>query len=280
MKNLKRFVAVMCTSALCFSIVGCDGNRELTPEQIINKIEESTKDAKNFAATMSMDMEMSSGDESVDMSVSSDMKVITDPEYKAQITMNMDMGSLGAYDMDMYLGKEGDKYYTYTNMLDTWSKQEMDESLFNKTVEDYNQQMNFDIYLKNVDSFSKTGEEEIDGKNIIIIEGTVSGESLEEVIEQTQVLDQMGVEDIKDMYKDLGDLPVKFWVDEETYIPSKIYIDMKDMMNSIMSNVMESQNSTEELDISKCDMEMEYKSIGDVEDFDIPQEALEATLIG
>lgn len=77
-------------------------------------------------------------------------------------------------------------------------------------------------------------------------------------------------------------MKITLWLDDAKYVPVKIEMDMAEMMSSLIEKAMEeaTSQSGSDLDlsmsISKCLVEITYDKINDAEDFDIPQEALDA----
>jgi hypothetical protein len=80
---------------------------------------------------------------------------------------------------------------------------------------------------------------------------------------------------------DIGDLTYIIYIDEETGEMAKMEIDLAEMVTSMVSGMTESMGLPPEvmevLKGLKADMSMEFLSINSAEDFEIPEEALNAT---
>jgi hypothetical protein len=75
------------------------------------------------------------------------------------------------------------------------------------------------------------------------------------------------------MFKDMEDMNVTFWIDSANYYPVKYDIDMTDMIQKIMSNLVESLGTGQniELTVSKYRMTMEFSNINKATDFTLPE---------
>ena len=251
-------------------LTGCG---KMTAEEIIEKYTSSNASVDNCEATMKMNMGMSDGTNELNIVVDSDMKLMTTPEYKANVTMKMDMGEMGSYDMDTYIVKEDDSYYTYINTMDTWMKQEIASDNIDAELATYSDQVNADVYIKNMQNFNLAGEETVGEKETYKIEGIVTGEALKEVLENSSAADYAAA-DLDDIdFSTLGDLTITLWIDKKEFTPVKMYMDMTQMMNSLMTG--------EDLgvSISTCTMELEYTGFGTVTEITLPEEAKDAILM-
>ena len=108
------------------------------------------------------------------------------------------------------------------------------------------------------------------------------------MVNSTDILSQMesfGID--SSLYEDLEDLNVTLYLDKESCSFYKMSLDMTKMMQEMMSKAMDSisdtvngddaeANASANVDISKCIVEMEYTGYNNAEDFEIPEEALNA----
>lgn len=269
-KMMKRILMCVMMALVLGALSGC-GN--MSAEDIMKKYTEKNLSVDNCEAAMKMSMEMSGDGESYKMSMDSKMKIMTTPEYKANIVMSMDMGELGAYDVDTYIMKEGDTYYTYMNTMDTWMKQEIASDTIEDEISTYSDQVNMDIYIKNMKNFSLAGEEKVGDKDTYKIEGAISGDSLKEIMENSSVGDFAAVDLEGIDFAAMGDLKVSLWVGKEDFTPVKIYMDMTAMLNSMMSA------EAEGVTVASCILELEYTGFGTVTDITLPEEAKDAIMM-
>lgn len=267
---MKRVLMCVMMVLVLGALSGCG---KMSAEDIMKKYAEKNLSVDNCEAAMKMSMEMTDGEESYKMSMDSTMKIMTTPEYKANVVMSMDMGELGTYDVDTYIMKEGDTYYTYMNTMDTWMKQEIASDTIEDEISTYSDQVNMDVYIKNMQNFSLTGEEKLGEKDTYKIEGTISGDSLKEIMETSSVGDFAAVDLEEIDFAAMGDLTVSLWVGKEDFTPVKIYMDMTAMLNSMMAA------EQTEVTVSSCTLELEYTGFGTVTDIALPEEAKDAILM-
>lgn len=264
---MKRVLMCVMMVLVLGALSGCS---KMSAEDIMKKYAEKNLSVDNCEAAMKMSMEMTDGEESYKMSMDSKMKIMTTPEYKANIVMSMDMGELGTYDVDTYIMKEGDTYYTYMNTMDTWMKQEIASDAIEDEIATYSDQVNMDVYIKNMKNFSLTGEEKIGEKDTYKIEGTISGDSIKEIMENSTVGDFAAVDLEGIDFAAMGDLAVSLWVGKDDFTPVKIYMDMTAMLNSMMTA------DEAGVTVSSCILELEYTGFGTVTDITLPEEAKNA----
>lgn len=268
----KKILLICVMAVMAVSFAGCG---KLSAEDVIREYTEKNLTVDNCEATMSLNMEMGSSDSSdtYQFRINSQMQLMKDPDYKAYMKMNMDMGSIGKYDMDTYIMKDGDQYYTYMYSANTWMKQALDDDVLSEQQDNMNNQLNMDIYIKNMKNFSLAGEETVEDKETFKIEGKITGDALKEVFEQSDVSSLVGTDADDVDFSSLGDLNVTIWIDKKEFTPVKIYADMAPMMESIMQ--MQGQKMT----IPVCTMELVYQGFGTVTDITLPEDAKNAVSI-
>lgn len=281
MRKMKKIVATVALCVIGFSMVGCSKDLEITkePETIITEVQERFADAKSMDATMVMEFAMTSGEDTIEMKTNMDMVAFTDP-YKAKINMRMDMGALGSQEIASYLIQEGESYALYSSYNGTWDKTQLNQEDFDQAKTDYLNKLSLTMYLSNADSFKMIGNEEVNGKDALKLEGILTGESLETVLNESGILDQlelgsMGVS----LFSNVSDMPITLWIEEDSMMPIQISIDMaqvmQEMMDAIMSTVSTITEDTENIDkveIPKSNITITYNKIGSVEDFELPDE--------
>ncbi len=281
----KRITGVILILVMLFTMGGC-GKKSVSAGDLLEKAYENSKAVTNMTAKYSMQLDMSSAGESISSATTGDITAFADP-YKVKMNITMDMGELGSQDMEMYMAAEGENYYTYTGMSGIWYKQSLDKELFEKSLNSYKSELYLGSFVKSKDSFTFTETTEND-KDLYQITGTLNGEALADMINSTDIMSQMesfGIDE--SLYKDLADLNVTLYLDKESCSFYKMSLDMTKMMQEVMSKTMDSisdtvngddaaANATANVDISKCVMEIEYTGYNNAEDFEIPEEALNA----
>ncbi len=281
MNALKKIGVCAIAAVSMLTMASCGEKADV--EAILAEAQKQSQAVKSMDYTISMDMEMKSGDQTVKMTMTGDASCFNDP-MKLKMTMNMDMGELGSQAVDVYAEEADGKFVTYSGVSGNWVKQEVD------SLQQYDGMSNMKIYLDNADSVKMDGEEELQSGTAYKLSGVITGDSIEEVINASGIMDsmtgQLGAEYgelLKSMYSEMGDLPMTIWVSKKDNYPVKYKMDMTSMMSQMMNKLMEQMGDEAQgvtIDVSKMVMEMEAKNVNAATDFEIPEEARNASLLG
>lgn len=281
MNALKKIGVCAIAAVSILTMASCGENTDV--EAILAEAQKQSQAVKSMDYTLSMDMEMESGGQTVKMTMTGDASCFSDP-MKLKMTMNMDMGELGSQAVDVYAEEADGKFVTYSGVSGNWVKQEVD------SLQQYDGMSNMKIYLDNADSVKMDGEEELQSGTAYKLSGVITGDSIEEVINASGIMDsmtgQLGAEYgemLKSMYSDMGDLPMTIWVSKKDNYPVKYKMDMTEMMSQMMNKLMEQMGDEAQgvtIDVNKMVMEMEMKNVNAATDFEIPEEARNASLLG
>ena len=287
MKWSKKFLAVAAAMTMAFAAAGCGGgdnsgnaggSDSADEEALLTKAQERLRYNKAFFLR-NMEISMAMGEESIDMITNAKVLTVNEP-LKMQMDMSMDMGEMGSQDMQMFAEEKDGQFVTYINMDGAWYAQ----SATAESLAQYDADANMDLYLKNISGFSKTGEEDVNGKTASKIEGVLTGDAMKEAIQDSGALssvENMGLstEDMEALYS--SDLPLTMWIDADGYVV-KYEMDMTAMMQAVMDQAMASAGAEAgdaKIEISKTAVSMICKDFNAVE-VEIPAEAANATVIG
>lgn len=268
----KRLMLLSVLLIIALAAIGCDGTDDA--ENVLAKAQENSQKVKNLTAKGTMNMKMSSKDQTVDMNYDMDMVIFSDP-YKAKIDMNIDLGELGKQDSSIYLMSEDDKFYTYTKLDGAWYKQGgMDKEAYEQAINGYDGTAYMEALLECKDSL-KISEVDEDGKKCYKLEGTLTGDAMKKMIEATNMKEQLANTGADmSVYDNLGDLKIIAFVEKDSYNFYKMSLDMKEMMAKAMESASKAAGTeSEEVKIDACTMDMEYTGYDNAEDFELPAEA-------
>ncbi len=287
MKKAKKLMAALFAMVLLVAMTAC--SPQMTLEQKIQKALDNIAGMKNVDAGMNMDIEMGMMGMTISMQMKGDIVTFTDP---MKMKMDMTVSALGQEQtLQMYARETDGAITTYANDGTGWTAQQLSQEEFDAQ---YSSSMNgsADVFLKAMKDFTQAeGTEEINGRKTIKVEGTISGTDIAEALKASGMMDAMGsemgaadldTEQLEALTKDMSGMKITLWLDDAKYVPVKIEMDMAEMMSSLIEKAMEeaTSQSGSDLDlsmsISKCLVEITYDKINDAEDFDIPQEALDA----
>jgi outer membrane lipoprotein-sorting protein len=286
---------ILCLLPACGAGSGDKSAADMTPEEAIAAATQNLDSLESMSYDMDMDMGFTIAvpsmeiNEKLDISSKSEADYIKSP-IKMKMTMNMDMGTGEAMDVLVYLVQDGDTYITYTGMENDdgtvdWYRQEMTDL---PDMSQYKAEDAMKLYLSSGEGFTENGSEEINGSEAVRYDGVIKGESMQEVMDSTGMTEQLAALNMgsgEDLFANAGDLPISIWIDKEQLLPVKYEMDMTEMMQYIMEKALaqelEGLVSTEEMQmtVSKVFVTMIVKNFNGVEDFEVPEEALEAELL-
>lgn len=272
---MKKILSILLLTILVSGIVLMSGCGKKA-ENIIDRARVSSTSIKNYDLDMTMDINMKVMDQDIVMLMNMVSTNFIDP-VKSRLAMSIDMGELGKQESKSYTVQDGDILKVYTYSMGEWTLEEVSGL---ENLEDTLAKSNFKIFIDNFDSFKEVGTDKIDGKNVVVYEGVIKGSSLSEVMKTSGLLESLQADMTMDYEvvfgEDMGDMPVKFWIEKETAYPVKYSMDMSMVMNRLMTVIYaEAMPGTDiEVVVSKCLVEMTMKNINKAEDFKIPEEVL------
>lgn len=285
MKFRKIFVAAA-AAVMTFSAAGCGGGSSVMEtaavEELLTLSQETMATVESMAAEITMEMDMAMGEEAIETTTVANILTKQDPmQMQMDMYVVMEDGS-EAQQMMMYAEEAEGKLRTYMYSADTWYAQTMEIG----DLGQYDAEASMELYLNNIESFTATAEEDINGTKTTRIEGIIARDAMEEAIQNSGVADSaasLGVteEQMQEMYADMGDLPIVLWIDAEGYV-LKYEMDMTEMMQKIMDTAMGAVGEMEtepSVSITKTSISMICSDFNNVEEIVIPAEAKSAAFL-
>lgn len=285
MKFRKIFVAAA-AAVMTFSAAGCGGGSSVMEtaavEELLTLSQETMATVESMAAEITMEMDMAMGEEAIETTTVANILTKQDPmQMQMDMYVVMEDGS-EAQQMMMYAEEAEGKLRTYMYSADTWYAQTMEIG----DLGQYDAEASMELYLNNIESFTATAEEDINGTKTTRIEGIIARDAMEEAIQNSGVADSaasLGVteEQMQKMYADMGDLPIVLWIDAEGYV-LKYEMDMTEMMQKIMDTAMGAVGEMEtepSVSITKTSISMICSDFNNVEEIVIPAEAKSAAFL-
>lgn len=288
----KKIAALMMAAVLALSLTACgkDAVNEETAETVVAEevdayeaAMEKMADVDSMDAQMVMTMNMSVGaggeEQSVESVTTMEMTYFADPVHM-KADMTIDMGELGSLDQSMYaeLTEDG-TYMMYVYDSANWQTQTAELG----DLEKFDARSNMLSNMDEGNHFEKVGMELVDGVNAYRYEGAVTGEAMRETLLASGTLDSVsalgiGEEELEEMVSGLGDIPIVLWIDEESLYPVRYEMDMTEVMDRLMSNMLESLGEQVEglsMSYQKVEVVMTCFNYNEAADFEIPEEAKE-----
>lgn len=279
MKLGTRAAALVLGGLLALSVTACGGGTsKLDAAQKIQAASEKVNALESMEATMFMEMDMSVMGQNMESDTTATMACFNDP-IKLKMDMTTSMGELGSMSMSMYAQAEGSQCTTYLYDGTNWIVDTVDVG----DVEQYDAQQSMDLYLKSGTEYASLGTETINGVTADKYSGIIRGDALEEVIKNSGASSSLETSlgdglTLGDLYSDLGDMPVTVWIDQETGYPVRYYMDMSDVMQSMMTKMLSGMGIEGEglMTIDKLEITMDCYNFNAATDFTIPADALSA----
>lgn len=290
MKRAKVIATTLLATFLIAGFWGCSPDatskknepQPNSPQAILEKAVKASKKIESSEVLLTMDMNMSYLGEEMNFSMEMNTQTFEKPT-KGKIDMDIDMGVLGNQTSQIYVQENGENTFdVFTEQEDEWTYTEANLEAYKKLLKaDTKSQLA--LYKTYHESFKHGKEENIDGVETFKLEGVLKGEALKKFVHETDYLDTFSgditEEEFDSMISDTAKIDVSLWIDKKTYHPIKLYSDMTDFMNDIIKNTSEESGmSKDEVSVTKIDMTLFVKNINKVEDFTIPQEALDSKI--
>lgn len=212
---------------------------ELEPEETIRAAFEALNNVESMHLDFSETVSMSIGLPSVGYTQDMDIAIALGIDSRKNPNISKTEGYMEMMgerqNILMYSEESDGKTHAYRSDDGgkTWTESdtELDEdSVLNNPVQA------FDLWMQHAKNFEKTGTETINGFDTTVISGTLSGEYVQEAMSMTG--DLFGEPD-EDLWKELDDLPITFWIDNAGGCVVRMRIDMQDMMKSLLENAMQ-----------------------------------------
>lgn len=290
MKKTAKLVALL-TSALLI-IVGFSSCGKLSPEEALKKASASMENVKSTTYDMDMVMSLSSGEDKISMNFDMDVDQVYDP-YGMKLAMTMDLGELGNVKTDIYLVKDDETFITYTGMDygtgETFWIKTTSEDMTN--YEQYDAQASLDLYIDCVNKFTEAGKEDIGSWKTTRYDGEITSDMIEKAFKETgmeSLYSTIGLNvDETINFEEMKPLKLSIWIDDKTYIPVKYYLDMTDMMQSVVDKIIASEietageSYTEEIPSIKADevsVSMLVTSIDSLDSIVIPDDVIDSAV--
>ncbi|MBQ7118628.1 MAG: hypothetical protein IJO09_00285 [Oscillospiraceae bacterium] len=192
------------------------------------------------------------------------------------------------YEIISYTEPNGEYIDVYFGVYGTWLKQSTDKKQLNELDMGSDGFLLFGEYIKRLE-VTEILEEKRGDKDVFIITGEVASQGIEGIMdsfvseEQLESLksshEVLKNVDVKSIYKNLKPIKMKLIVDSKTYLPIEISIDMKEMAESVYTNMARlvgNQTIARLFDVEEMRNDKKNISFDTFDDIEIPEEARNA----
>lgn len=256
MKKIQRILMALALCSLSIGAVGCSSNSKISNEEIVKKIDESSKSVKSSKSKVESKLSVNLSGKSIVTTVTMDAEATEDP-FVVKIDGKVETGNQSR-DINMYI--LGEKIYI-KNIYKKWVLAK--DANLRKTFEDRKNTANFNNMIELLKSVEKNFKVEENGSNY---EATYSGTdaSAKEALKKAIISTQQNSEKIL-QNMEIEKLEVKYLIDKKTFYPTDC---------EIKSTVKVSQG-TKEISFD-MDIKANYFDINQVKEIEIPDEVKNA----
>lgn len=265
---------------LLVAITGCSSKQQNT-ETLIETAQTNMSQITSLQAKMNMVVNMTMGTEKVATATTADITAFIKPlKMKIEIASRMESSTAKDTVMEMYLQENNGTFDLYTNAGTGWFHTQGDKEKLGQ-FEVYD---NILSYLSAIENPVNKGTEKIGNISTQRLEGTLKGEVVKKIVEESGILSSatsMGIseEDLQKIYDETGGLPITLWIGEDGLV-YQYKTDISKLMQVIMEKTLalmgiDSTKNGNSLSVEDATITMTCSEFNSVKDFDIPKEILE-----
>lgn len=267
LKNVWLLGLVLLTAALVAG--GC--GKKATPENLLADMDKNSKEVKSVSSNMKLAAELGDDTDTLALNLDADITATKKPEashIKGKVGIKFGSTDFGT-DMEVYQVKEKDEIISYTYIQDQWTKQTVDseENVLDEGM--------YEGFKKAYKSFElKKDLVKVNDKKCYELTGKVDGGLLSGIIDQ-DMLDSVtsGIDLDADGMKD-AKIPCVIDIYQDSILPARIYIDMKDVLGKLMGDEYEG------LEVDEYYVELTYNEYDKADEIKVPKKAKEAADAG
>lgn len=255
---------------------------QLTAEDIIDYAIESVSDITSYDLNLDINSGMTFLGLPITFTNTTTGSAFAEP-MKMMTKSTAVVRNVSTTNSEAYIETVGDKVYTYSKMNDgEWTKQET-----SATGDNSSGQVNvldmISLCLNSIENMDMSSDQ-VNGASAYKIEGTVTGKSVQNIVSQSGLMNNMSAlggsadTDISGIYEGLSNMYITLWIDENTYYPVQYQMDMTEISSRILEVMKQSGNSENgailnNVGIKTFDILTTLKNFNNATNFEIPSEA-------
>lgn len=265
-KTLKRLLCAVLVLALALSLSGCSFSSALTAMKSVKAVSK----LESFSCDISLDTEVT--DYGLPVSASASLKCIREP-VQLEMQSSVSLADSSVPYISLYLQSEPVPRLIM-GLAGAWDVQELKEAPEIKL--DLAQTLG--LCTKLADSFSEAGTEKVGSYTARRYDGSLTEDFVSLLMgDSDSEIDFGGTAVTTEQLHDaLVGMNISLWIDEESFCPVKLQIDLGSFANDIVSGALSQLMGGIEIGINKAFFTVEVTGLNNVNKIDIPAEALEA----
>ncbi|MCG8482167.1 MAG: hypothetical protein MJA31_02565 [Clostridia bacterium] len=282
---MKKILTILLCLTLLISMTACSG-KDMTqgkaPEEILEEAITKAAEWENYEMALETHMIMDIPPQGeIEMNMTGVGVAFIKP-LKMHMTMSMHMPQMEeSQNIEQYIVQEEETFSIYQNYEGQWYKNVMEGEGIEELMS-VDPMESIQLFVKHIKSAEIVEEEKINDKDAVRIDVTVSFDMYKELMETNGSLDMSAMfgMDVFEMLGSMGDLTYSIWVEKESLNVVKYHMNLSEAMNKMAEAMQEIEEVPQELidvyQTSQMEMSVTLSNQNNVEDFEIPEEALNA----
>lgn len=282
---MKRKLLALLVLSFFVIITGCSASNEPVEDKTAQQIAEESFDKwygiDSYNMDLSMNMKMSMGSETVDISMAGQATVFQNPMKMKMVLDTTIPGMDQNMQITQYMVEEDQIITIYQQLEDQWYKTVVDDPAMSQMMQ-MDPRENMELFMDNLIQAEIVSEEKVGERDTYKIDLLASSEIFDQLLED-MTNESLGLNSEmlgKDLFSKIGDMKYTVWIDKDTLETVKCYMDLTDNMRNLGNAMAEDQDAPEELKevFSNMEMSMEYTILNhnNALDFTVPDEAKNA----
>ena len=259
---------VVVVACMIFSATACSEQQmsNATPEEVMKAAVQKMEKVNSFESETVLDEQMSMNGES-----DGSKMIVNTVSFRNPMKTKIEMITENREEIqttEMYIDKVEDSAKLYSNAGGRWYQRTLTEEVTQ--------------YLGAVTKLENVATEQVNGKNTTKYSGMIVGEDIKKIGDGEMLEGAIAYTDMteQELYQQIGDVPVFIYIDEQGY-PIKFEIDLKNMMQTVWDisrqDILSEYEIFNDMTIDTMTMTLTYQNINNATDFEIPEEAKNAT---
>ena len=261
----KKLVVVITCLIVIITLSGCSKTPD-TAKDYLAKAYKNMSEVKSFSMSTKLVMDTSMSGINSSMVVNTEVAMNHKP-FELTIVQNQ-QGKDGIPTTNYMYTRQKGPLQTFLYEKGKWNKIEMDEEQFEEQKMEYNTPVDFGLYFNEVDSFAITSSKD----KVIVLEGTVSGDNMVNVLRKTGALKQLSLSSFPEKeLEDARPIKVKASLNADTVCLTKVSIDMADTYQDL-SNLLFGEDSLVNPKINQCTVELNNIKLNQQYEISMPED--------
>lgn len=259
----KRYVLIT-AMLLMVSMLLAGTAQALTANELMKSAGEKMSAATGYETKSNIDLVMSADGEQVAIAMTFKAKFRLDPLC---VKMDATIDVYGEKEkVNMYIQIEDDQLVTY--VVEGKEVLKTTQPLSDDALAQLTGTASPEKYLDSYKKVSYVGNDRINGKNVYVLTAQLDATAMEgQIKEQMEGLSNTDNRVIDSILKNMKDVPVTFYIDQNTHNYVRMEIDMTNLMNKVFKAL---GSDFANVKIDKYSMTIDYSNINKVKPFSIP----------